>query len=104
MSAANAIVTLAVGAYHKRLWQTRCLPNWSRYAERHGYDLICIDQPLDVSERARKAVSGRVKDSISRIRKQHPVLGLHLTNSLRLGTFCCYQPAEQVRWDLDSGS
>jgi hypothetical protein len=54
MSAANAIVTLAVGARHKRLWQARCLRNWSRYAERHGYDLICIDEPLDVSERARR--------------------------------------------------
>jgi len=58
----------------------------------------------DANERARKAVSGRVKDSLARIKKQHPLLGLHLTNSLRLGTFCSYQPAERIPWDLDSGS
>jgi hypothetical protein len=48
----TAIVTLAVGARHRSLWHAHCKRNWEAYATRHGYDVICIDQPLDHSERA----------------------------------------------------
>ena len=53
MSERKAIVTLAVGAEFRRRWNEACSQNWSRYAARHGYDIICIDEPLDTSERAR---------------------------------------------------
>jgi hypothetical protein len=54
MSHSKAIVTLAIGEKYLRQWEKLCKPNWSAYANKHGYDLICIDQPLDTSERAKK--------------------------------------------------
>lgn len=50
----KAIVTLAVGAGYRAAWQRIVRPNWSRYAARHGYDLVCFEEPLDLTERARK--------------------------------------------------
>jgi hypothetical protein len=52
MSERRAIVTLAIGESFRRRWREICEPNWRGYAERHGYDLICVDEPLDMSERA----------------------------------------------------
>jgi hypothetical protein len=52
MSEHTAIVTLAVGEEFSERWHRLCEENWQRYADRHGYDLICIEQPLDSSERA----------------------------------------------------
>jgi predicted outer membrane lipoprotein len=49
---ATAIVTLAVGARHRSLWNAHCKRNWEIYAARHGYDVICVDEPIDRSPRA----------------------------------------------------
>ncbi len=54
----------------------------------------------DAAERARKAVAGRINDTISRIRKEHPALALHLENTVRLGTFCEYHPEKPPSWQL----
>ena len=48
----KAIVTLAIGAAYDERFERFCRPNWAAYAERHGFDLIVIKDPLDVSERA----------------------------------------------------
>jgi hypothetical protein len=53
MSGRTAIVTLAIGAEYSDRWHRLCEANWRRYADRHGYDLICIEEPLDDSQRAR---------------------------------------------------
>jgi hypothetical protein len=53
MSGRTAIVTLAIGDEFAGRWRRLCEPNWRAYAERHGYDLICLDEPLDDSQRAR---------------------------------------------------
>ena len=50
--------------------------------------------------RARKAVSGRINESIGRLRKDHASLALHLENALRLGTFCEYRPDKAIPWQL----
>ena len=50
----KAIVTLAVGPGFAARWHSICEPHWRRYCERHGYDLICFEEPLDTSERARR--------------------------------------------------
>jgi hypothetical protein len=47
-------VTLAVGRSFAARWHAMCEPRWRRYCERHGYDLICIEEPLDSSERAQR--------------------------------------------------
>lgn len=45
-------MTLALGDQFRAQWHALCEPNWRQYAERHGFDLICIEQPLDSSPRA----------------------------------------------------
>ena len=44
------------------------------------------------SERARKAVTGRIRDAIQRIDAVLPPLGAHLDRTIRTGTACSYQP------------
>lgn len=48
----KAIVTLVVGDRCQQPWLQYLRPGWERWAERHGYDLIVFDQPLDHSRRA----------------------------------------------------
>jgi hypothetical protein len=50
------------------------------------------------AERARTAVTARIKDAIRRIGEAHPDLGRHLARSVRTGTFCSYEPEEPARW------
>ncbi|MFN2526105.1 MAG: AAA family ATPase [Actinomycetota bacterium] len=54
----------------------------------------------DPAERARKAVTGRIKDAIGRISKVHPILGRHLEHSIKTGTFCSYAPENPISWSL----
>jgi predicted ATPase len=52
------------------------------------------------AERARSAVTQRVRAAICRIDELHPRLGRHLQASVRTGTFCSYTPEEPVRWQF----
>ena len=52
------------------------------------------------SERARKAVTGRTRDSITRIAQLHPALAAHLHSAISTGTTCRYEPAAPVRRTL----
>jgi hypothetical protein len=52
----------------------------------------------DPAERARKAVSARIRDAVKAIGACDPRLGDHLQASVRTGTFCSYAPATDVRW------
>jgi len=54
----------------------------------------------DVADRARKAVTSRIRDTIARIAKEHPTLGRHLENAIRTGLFCCYNPDRSPNWTL----
>ena len=61
----------------------------------------------DPAERARKAVSARVRDAIARIEQQHAELGRHLRDGIVTGRSCCYQPDVAVQWVVrqsESGS
>ncbi|XWK85976.1 MAG: hypothetical protein U7127_17335 [Phormidium sp.] len=53
MKHSKAIVTLVIGKVYQERWESLCRANWQQYADKHGYDLICIDTPLDNSERAK---------------------------------------------------
>ncbi len=53
MKHSKAIVTLAIGTKFLETWKTYCEPNWRQYATKHGYDVICIDKPLDDTPRAK---------------------------------------------------
>ncbi|WP_164842230.1 ATP-binding protein [Actinoplanes solisilvae] len=46
----------------------------------------------DNAERARKAVTARIRDAIRRIEAAHPSLGRHLDRSVRTGHLCRYDP------------
>ena len=50
------------------------------------------------AERARSAVTWRIRSAIKKIAAAHPSLGRHLENSVRTGTYCSYQPERPVAW------
>jgi hypothetical protein len=50
------------------------------------------------AERARTAVTARIRDTIRRIRSANQELGQHLARSVRTGTFCVYEPDPPVAW------
>ena len=57
-----------------------------------------VRRPGSAAERARTAVTARIKDAIRRIGEVHPDLGRHLGHSVRTGTFCVYDPDQPARW------
>ena len=52
------------------------------------------------AERARSAVTQRVRSTIRRLREDLPELGRHLDASVSTGTFCVYRPEHPVDWQL----
>ena len=54
----------------------------------------------DQAERARKTVTARIRDVMSRIEQVHPALGAHLRASVTTGTRCTYSPQTPVDWRL----
>jgi hypothetical protein len=56
------------------------------------------------AERARSAITKRIRGSIQRIAKTSPSLGRHLAASIKTGYFCSYDPDPDcsIRWKLGS--
>jgi tetratricopeptide (TPR) repeat protein len=52
----------------------------------------------DAVERARKAVTNRIRSVLDHVKREHPALARHLTTSFKLGTWCTYEPAPPVDW------
>lgn len=52
------------------------------------------------AEKARSAVTWRIRAAIGRIAESHSALGDHLDRSVKTGRFCVYTPAEPVDWEL----
>ena len=58
-------------------------------------------RPLNApAERARAAVTWRIRNAIKKINTAHPALGHHLTQTIRTGNFCVYDPEKDQIWDL----
>ncbi len=53
-------------------------------------------------EKARKAISARVRASIKRIEAVHPSLGQHLRNSIHTGILCSYSNPDNIRWQISA--
>ncbi len=53
----------------------------------------------DDAERARKAVTGRIRDALRRLADRAPELADHLDASLVTGTNCRYDPHDPVEWE-----
>jgi predicted ATPase len=54
----------------------------------------------DPAERARVAVTMRIRQAIGRIEVAHGELGRHLRRSIRTGAFCVYDPPSALIWRL----
>lgn len=54
------------------------------------------------AERARKAVTARVRDAIRRLEPVLPELAAHLERNVVTGTYCRYRP-DGIVWDIDVG-
>jgi TolB-like protein/Tfp pilus assembly protein PilF len=52
------------------------------------------------AERARTAVTWRIRNAIRKIATAHPALGRHLDNAVRTGTYCSYTPDRPIDWVL----
>jgi tetratricopeptide (TPR) repeat protein len=52
------------------------------------------------AERVRKAVTKCIRDQIAKVEGLNSVLGRHLANAVRTGTFCAYRPEKPVDWEL----
>src|SRR5262245_35133166 len=48
----TALITVAIGEPYFSNWKKYCEPSWQAYAAKHNMDVICIHEPLDMSERA----------------------------------------------------
>jgi len=56
----------------------------------------------DPAERARKAVSARIRDTVKRLETLAPELAAHLDRSIRTGLQCSYDPApdDAISWQI----
>jgi hypothetical protein len=54
------------------------------------------------AERARKAVSARIRDAIRRLEPLHPELAAHLERAVVTGTYCRYRP-DGAAWHVEAG-
>lgn len=54
----------------------------------------------DDAERARKAVTARIRDTLRKLDNSHPRLAAHLRSTVATGSTCSYRPPEQVLWQL----
>jgi hypothetical protein len=45
----KAIVTIAIGDAYLRAFQESALPGWRVYAEKYGYDIVVLTEPLDAN-------------------------------------------------------
>jgi predicted ATPase len=52
------------------------------------------------AERARTAVTWRIRAAIDRLHSSHPELADHLRRSVQTGRFCRYDPSPEVSWKL----
>jgi hypothetical protein len=52
------------------------------------------------AERARTAVTYRIRAAIKAVGEQHPELQRHLAHSVKTGTWCSYRPERPIEWRL----
>jgi len=54
----------------------------------------------DPAERARKAVTMRIRTAVKAIWVQDEALARHLANAVRTGRLCSYEPEPGVTWQV----
>jgi tetratricopeptide (TPR) repeat protein len=58
------------------------------------------DVPTDPIDRARRAVATRIRLALDAVDVSHAPLARHLRYSVRVGTFCSYEPAVRTTWSV----
>jgi hypothetical protein len=56
----------------------------------------------DKVDKARSAVTWRIRKAIDKVTKLDISLGKHLSASIRTGVFCTYSPEKPVRWIIEA--
>jgi hypothetical protein len=54
----------------------------------------------DETERARKTVTARIRDTLRKLDTSHPQLAAHLRSAVATGTTCSYRPQDGLTWQL----
>jgi len=49
----RALVTLVIGDKYIQLFKKYCAANWKEYADKYNYDVVVIDNYIDVSRKAK---------------------------------------------------
>jgi TolB-like protein len=57
-----------------------------------------VRQTGSTVEKARSAVTWRIRKAISKLEEAHPTLARHLTNTIKTGAFCSYEPEADINW------
>lgn len=57
-----------------------------------------IRKSHDNLDKTRSAITWRIRNAIQKIEKAHPILGKHLSASIRTGIFCSYMPEKSIKW------
>ncbi|MGH8895286.1 MAG: hypothetical protein ACRDWY_18565 [Actinomycetes bacterium] len=52
----------------------------------------------DSAERARAAVTARIRSALARVAQVHPSAGRHLDRAVVTGRYCPYRPKDETRW------
>jgi hypothetical protein len=52
----------------------------------------------DPTERARKTVTARIRDTLRHLDRRHPELADHLRATVSTGATCCYVPDDSITW------
>jgi len=60
-----------------------------------------IRKSNDTLDKTRSAVTWRIRNAIQKIEKNHPMLGKHLSMSIKTGLFCVYHPEKPIHWITD---
>ena len=53
------------------------------------------------AERARSAVTHRLRTTIRQLGRSHSLLGRHLTHAVNTGTYCSYRPEQPTVWRIE---
>lgn len=60
-----------------------------------------VRKVADSNEKARKAVTNCIQDSLKKIKSENHALWQRLYTSIKTGHFCSYKPEKPIQWSLD---
>ena len=98
------IETLLVDALDEDTYETESLKR--EYDQLTQYINSAVDKKGRIrikgstSDKARSAVTQRIKSALKKIEKAHPELYKHLDVTIKTGTYCSYKPDKDMYWNF----